>query len=211
MKVKICGLKSPANIDQVLACGPDFVGFVFYEPSPRYARDTLSPVHMQNLASGVGRVGVFVDEKLDVVARSVQDFCLSHIQLHGSEPVRYLEDLRARLPGIPVFKAFAVTDSFDFAAVVPYENLVTAVIFDTPSAGHGGSGQTFPWERLAAYVAGPRFFLSGGLSCENVAAAKDFVHKHPLGEGLDASSGLEKEPGIKAISLVTRFIDEAKK
>ena len=207
--VKICGLKEPANIDKILELHPQFLGMVFYPQSPRYARDSLLPIQLQHIGNSTGKVGVFVNAPIKAVVEMVQLFFLSHVQLHGDEDLEYIRVLDKNLPGIQVIKAFQAVSGFDFSSITPFANHVAHVLFDTQSEGFGGSGKSFDWSILDAYRSGPTFFLSGGLSCENVTAARSYVEQHPLGYGLDVSSQIEISPGVKSISLATRFLQEA--
>lgn len=207
--VKICGLKEPANIDKILELQPQFLGMVFYPQSPRYARDTLLPIQLQHIGNSTGKVGVFVNASVKDLVETVQLFFLSHVQLHGDEDIEYIRVLDKNLPGIQIIKAFQIAPGFDFSSVTPFTNHVSHVLFDTQSDSFGGSGKSFDWSILDAYRSGPTFFLSGGLSCDTVAEARSYVQKHPLGYGLDVSSQIEISPGVKSISLATRFLQEA--
>jgi len=210
IKVKICGLRDPGNIQQIIDLGPNFIGAVFYPNSKRFAGDTLLPIQMQNLDTAIKKVAVFVDSDLKLLADTVKSYFFNAVQLHGNESVEYCENVKKILPGIDVIKAFQISGSFDPKMIESYAGTVDYVLFDSASDQFGGSGQTFDWTILNDYAKGAPFFLSGGIGCDNIVAAREFIEEHPLGFGVDASSKLEKEPGVKAITLVQKFIEGIK-
>lgn len=178
MKVKICGLSRPADIQAVNAAKPDYCGFIVNFPKSHrnVSIDTLRDLR-RGLQPGILPVGVFVDEAPETIAALLNDGTLSAAQLHGHETEREIAALR-RLTDQPIWQAFKIRTADD----VEHANASTAdlVLLD---AGQG-SGQTFDWALLDA-VRRP-FALAGGLNIQNIPAA--FSTKAVL---LDVSSGAE--------------------
>ncbi len=156
MKLKVCGLRNEENILQVLGCNPDYIGFIFYAKSPRYAGKELSIDFSQSIATSK-KVGVFVNENevtiLDIASRYVLDF----VQLHGNETADFCKEIKK---SVPVIKAFQIDDDFDFSMLKEYENACDYFLFDSKSRQFGGSGEVFNWKILDEYNLQKPFFLS---------------------------------------------------
>lgn len=204
MKIKICGMKYAANIAALAALQPDYLGFIFYPPSSRYVGDQLSAGLLRQLPPSIGRVGVFVNESVEQIARLHQLYRFDLVQLHGEESVADCKWLHQH--GISCMKSFAITPAFQFAGLRPYEEWCTCFLFDTPTPAYGGSGQTFDWSVLQTYTAGTPFFLSGGLGAENIEAALALRHDRCC--GLDFNSRLESSPAIKEVALANLIIQQ---
>lgn len=198
VKLKICGMRDAANIAEVAAVQPDYLGFIFYDQSPRYVGQDFDP---GVLPASIKRVGVFVNEKQEKIIRTAGEYQLDFVQLHGTETVQQCESLRAA--GIDVIKAFPVDHNFDFDTVKPFRNCVRYVLFDTKGTYFGGNGKTFNWLLLRKYDQFIPFFLSGGLSPENVSDVSELKNFNI--HALDVNSGAEVAPGIKDIRKVKEF------
>src|SRR5690606_3417772 len=129
---------------------PDYLGFIFYEKSPRYFEGEIP-----SLSHGIKKVGVFVDEKISKVIDLCKKYSLDVIQLHGNENKEHILDLQGYLtlyyPDVLVWKVFSVDDIFDFNQLSVFENKVDAFLFDTKGKEKGGTGKTFDWEILKKY------------------------------------------------------------
>ena len=193
MKIKVCGMKYPENISAVAALQPDYMGFIFYPQSPRFAAE-LDIVEASAL-----KTGVFVDENEGKVKKLVGKYQLDAIQLHGSETPQYCKLFKGK---VTVIKAFGVDENFDFEKLNDYEGCVDYFLFDTKTGKHGGSGQTFDWYLLNKYKLNVPFFLSGGLSLENMEEVKAI--DHPQFYGVDLNSRFEIAPGLKDIDKLTK-------
>lgn len=189
MKLKVCGLKDPENIKQVLALAPDYIGFIFYKASPRFA-GALDPQFVSSI-SGVKKVGVFVNETAEEVLARVEEYKLDVVQLHGDETTETCSLIRKE---VGVIKAFRVDDAFDFAKTNYYESSCDYILFDSSSRGYGGSGLTFDHARLHDFNSDTPYFLSGGLSLDNIDGI-DRMRTFCV----DVNSKFESEPGIKDI------------
>src|ERR1700740_1247065 len=94
MKLKVCGLTREDNIRQLLECKPDFIGFIFYEKSPRYAGRMVSTEFIKEIPEAIKKVGVFVNAPLDMIKKRVEGFSLDYVQLHGDEPLSFCASIK---------------------------------------------------------------------------------------------------------------------
>lgn len=198
LKLKVCGLRDSDNIRAVSELKPDFQGFIYYSKSPRFVGNEFK---LPSSAS-IKRVGVFVNESTSVIAETAKKDNLSLVQLHGDEPPALAKQLADS--GISVMKAFSVDASFDFDSVKPFIPYVQCFLFDTKTPSYGGSGKTFDWALLNQYTLPTPFFLSGGLSPENIAQVSQI--KSPAFYGVDVNSGVEDAPALKNIKKLQELI-----
>lgn len=200
MKIKICGLKAPENINSISLLEPDYIGFIFYEKSKRYVgKDfTTQALHIGNTK----KTGVFVNESVDNVLNTIDKYHLDAVQLHGNESVSYCELLKKE--HCILIKAFQMHAQFDFLSLNEYAPTCDYFLFDTQTENYGGSGNAFNWQLLKHYNLKIPFFLSGGLGPENVDTVLKF--KHPMLYGLDFNSKLETSPGYKDVTTTQQII-----
>jgi phosphoribosylanthranilate isomerase len=209
MKIKICGMRDDENIRAVSELRPDYMGFVFYPRSPRFAA-ALNAALLQGLDCSIRRVGVFVDAGLELMEATVQKHSLHAIQLHGTETPDLCRAVAKRMAGIEIIKAFAVGPSFRFVDAAPFEECCARFLFDAAARAAGGSGTAFDWTRLDEYQGKTPFFLSGGIGADNIKAAVKAASEHPRGYGIDVNSRVETSPGVKALALVRQVISEVR-
>ncbi len=195
MKLKVCGMRDAENIRQLLELNPDFIGFIFYDQSPRYAA-TLDADFVKKIA-GPQKVGVFVNAPLDEIFRTAAAYGLDIIQLHGDEPADMIEPIHEA--GLNVIKVFRVSDALpdnlmDFAQADYF-------LFDTKTKQYGGSGQQFDWHILKK-VNHP-FLLSGGVGIEDIRTIKSLNLPHLI--GIDINSRVELAPGLKDIEQIKQL------
>lgn len=203
MKLKVCGMKYQQNVEEVLALKPDYLGFIFYAPSKRFMQDSLKKEWVASI-EGSKKVGVFVDEEVDLVKQRIQDYQLDLVQVHGKEQPDFCEEIRKA--GVKVVKAISIgKEGFDFEILKSYEKVVDYFLFDTKGKHPGGNGITFNWDILKHYQLEPPFWLSGGIKLEHV----DAIHaiQHPKLMAIDVNSGFETEPGHKQIDLLKTLTD----
>ncbi|WP_245904068.1 phosphoribosylanthranilate isomerase [Dysgonomonas alginatilytica] len=200
-------MKNPENILALAKLPIDYMGLIFYPKSPRYIQSLDSSV-LNILPDNIDRVGVFVNENIESVLEQINKYKLSVVQLHGSEPIEYCSAIRAEYPNLTLLKAFNISEEADFFATKEYENVCDFLLFDTKTPQHGGSGIKFDWSILNQYKGKLPFFLSGGISIEDVKAIKDI--SHPKLYALDLNSKFELEPGLKNIELLEQFINQLK-
>lgn len=195
MIVKICGMRDAENIRAAEALGPDLMGFIFYEKSPRRAE--VRPAY---LPAKEKRTGVFVNHGIGFILGKVDEFGLSWVQLHGSESPSDCLELKDK--GLRVIKAFSIATAEDLSHVQDYEGCCDMYLFDTKTPGVGGSGRSFDWKLLDGYKGITPFLLSGGIGPDTDLSAV----KHPMLAGYDLNSRFETEPGLKNIEELGRFI-----
>lgn len=193
MIIKVCGLKYPDNIESVARLSPEYMGFICYSRSPRFIGD-LDEHILETLPDHILKTGVFVNASVERVSKTMNKYGFDALQLHGTETPDYCALFR---PKAIVIKAFGMDENFDFSRLEAYSNKVDYFLFDTKTVVHGGSGQTFNWEVLNKYTGEVPFFLSGGLSLDNLAEVRNI--KHPMLYGVDINSRFESAPALKDI------------
>lgn len=189
-------MKHLGNIKAVAELSIDYMGFICYPKSARYVKQPLP------LSPSVQNVGVFVNEETEVLLQKAEEFGFDAVQLHGNETADTCQYLRDK--NLYVFKAFGIDDEFDWTILDAYLDRTDVLLFDTKSPQHGGTGQTFNWEKLKEYPYDKPYFLSGGLSLENIGQAAQFEDERMI--GLDLNSKFEIEPGLKDINLLTQAL-----
>lgn len=194
LKLKICGMKFHENIKQVASLKPDYMGFIFFEKSPRNF-----DAEIPEMDKGIKKTGVFVDASLDFVLEKVKKNQLQAVQLHGKESPEFCAALKVE--DLEIIKVFSVKDSFDFSNLQQYEGKVDFFLFDTKGKAKGGNGVAFDWEVLKKYPSETPFFLSGGIGLEEVGRLKDFEFPKTF-YGIDVNSRFELEPGFKNLETL---------
>jgi phosphoribosylanthranilate isomerase len=207
MKLKICGMKYPDNILEVGSLLPDYMGFIFWEKSARYF-DGVIP----ELPKSIKKVGVFVNETIEVILAKAQKHDLQAIQLHGNESVEFCNELRenGNQVQIEIIKVFSVDDSFDFEVLKPFEAVCDYFLFDTKGKLPGGNGTTFDWKVLEKYPSSKPFFLSGGIGIEEIEAVHEISKTNLPLYAIDVNSKFEIEPGLKNTEKLNSFKDNLK-
>ncbi|MBA7553658.1 N-(5'-phosphoribosyl)anthranilate isomerase [subsurface metagenome] len=213
--VKICGITQPAQGRDIATLGGDAIGLVFAK-SPRKVTTTTAREIVGGLPDGFPTVGVFVNSTPDEINTVITETGIRYVQLHGSEPPKILAEINA-----PCIKVFTMRGENWLAEIrafldVPGENKsenkpgnLAAVLIDTynPTLA-GGTGESFDWNSVGEARSGggmdglPPLVLAGGLKPENIAQAIKLVNPW----GVDVSSGVESEPGIKDMDKVEAFI-----
>lgn len=196
MKIKVCGMCDPRNIAAVAGLEPDFMGFIFYKKSPRYVGN-LSPETVKNLPASIKRVGVFVNEDMELIVKMIETYGLDYVQLHGDESAEFCRALKERCG---VIKATSVAGASRYADVADY------LLFDTPTPHYGGSGKRFDWSLLKEYTGATPYFLSGGIGAEHAEEVKNMDVF-----AVDINSRFELQPGIKDVELLKSFMNEQDK
>ncbi|MDE5881198.1 MAG: phosphoribosylanthranilate isomerase [Muribaculaceae bacterium] len=205
MKIKVCGMKDAENIKEVTALGPDYMGFIFYERSPRYCGG-MAPAVVKGLPDNVKPVMVSVDMTEDEIMRIAERYGFGIVQLHGHELPELCFSLRSR--GLKVVKAAGMRSASNLDILREYGGAVDAFLLDTLCAAKGGSGRKFDWSILDAYDLPEDFYLSGGIGPQDVESVKQ-LH-HPRFVGIDLNSRFETSPGIKDVDMLRKFINEIK-
>ena len=201
VKLKICGMSEPENILQVLRYRPDYLGFIFYEKSPRYAGNDLERIREVAIPVQVRKVGVFVNEEIEKILYIREVLSLDVVQLHGNEPVQFCESLRSK--GMKVMKVFSIGPDFEFKVMEPYTPYVDYFLFDTKVEYYGGSGRSFDWKVIDLYPFKKPFFLGGGVGSENIREVRQFKNPHLY--AVDINSRVESAPGVKDLAKLRSF------
>lgn len=205
-------MKSPENIQDVLALKPDFMGFILYPKSSRMVDiPTLSNWIENNVEvfKDTKRVGVFVNAEIDYVLNNVHDLLLDYVQLHGTESPEYCKSLidfwgATSMRSAKIIKAFPVDESFDFDVCARYEPFCEYFLFDTKVPQHGGSGLKFDWTVLHQYKGIRPFLLAGGIGSDDALAVREV--DVPQMAGIDINSRFEIEPALKDNTLLKKFV-----
>jgi phosphoribosylanthranilate isomerase len=206
ISVKVCGMRDPLNIHGVAGAGADYLGFIFYPGSKRYAGESLEKLTFLEATAGKLKVGVFVNEQPERVLALAGHYRLDLLQLHGNEPETYCDTIRKA--GFGVIKTFGVEEGFDFGRLIPYLPVCDYFLFDKKSDQHGGTGRKFRWDILKEYPHSIPFFLSGGIGPEDAGAIREI--NHPAFYAVDINSRFELAPGMKDVDQVKSFIREIK-
>lgn len=203
MRLKVCGMRDAENIRQLLALKPDYMGFIFFEKSPRYVSDDLDEDLLKSFPNFTQKAGVFVNASIEYLKEQVRRYELDLVQLHGDESVDYVAELYAM--GIRVIKVFPVGASFNLE-LSRYKPFVEFFLFDTKGQARGGTGKTFDWKLLKEYNLDCPFFLSGGIGLENVGKLSS-LEGLPV-HAIDVNSRFEQAPGLKDIEMIRQLKNE---
>lgn len=204
MKVKVCGMKHPENIQALAELDIDYMGFIFYKKSPRFAE---VPVE---LPDKIQRVGVFVNESIEVILAKVESFGLHIVQLHGHETPEFCEELNQALAKegraeVKLWKVFSIKSSSDFKGIEVYSFYVNGYLLDTKGQYRGGNGEKFDWQLLGKQNFSKPVMLSGGIGPRDAKQVSQ-LYNEGLIAGVDVNSGFEDEPGQKNITLIEEFL-----
>lgn len=205
------------NTLEVAGLQPDYLGFIFWEPSKRYFDNELPQID-----AGIIKIGVFVNAPISAVVEKVCKFSLDAVQLHGNESPAYCNELSEVLaekePGrvaiqkdsYKIIKVFSIKDTFNFNELGPYESVCDYFLFDTRGELPGGNGYAFDWKLLENYPSSKPYFLSGGIGLEEVASIKKFMltPASRFCHAIDVNSRFETEPGRKDIEKLKKFKSE---
>ena len=205
LQIKVCGLTQQSQIQELISLNVDFLGFIFYEKSPRYVLHHLSLKEIAEIPH-FGKVGVFVNESIKAIVEITTESQLDIIQLHGNEDEKFILQLRQILGNnIKIIKVIRIgNQSFDELqkTINQQPSTVNYLLFDTDSKAFGGTGKTFDWQILNEIEIPIPYFLSGGISLENIHQLSTINHQ-PL--ALDINSKFETEPGSKDLEKIKIF------
>ncbi len=208
VRVKICGLRTEADVAAVAAAGAAYAGFVFFAKSPRNL--TLAEAKRLAVAAPVGlaKVALTVDADDAALDALVAEVPLDMLQLHGHETPARVAAVRARY-GLPVMKAMGVADEGDLAALMEMSLAADQLLIDAkpPKGGDlpGGNGLAFDWRLLVGRNWLRPWMLAGGLTPANVAEAVRLTGARQV----DVSSGVESAPGVKDARRIAAFVAAA--
>ena len=207
--IKICGISTTDALDAAIEARADYIGFVFFPPSPRHVDGHAASALAMRAGADIGRVGLFVDADDGLISEGLKAGRLDALQLHGKETPQRVAEVRSRF-GTPVWKAISVATAGDMETAEAYRGAADLLLFDakTPSdaALPGGMGLRFDWSLLERWKGRPGWGLAGGLTPDNVVDAIALTHP-PL---IDTSSGVESAPGVKDPGRIRAFCKAAR-
>ena len=199
-RIKICGIREPADATFAADAGADAIGVVFHRPSVRFVDFDRARDIARAVPPFVSTVGLFVDMPADDIRRVLETLPLALLQFHGN-PDFETNEFCAQF-GRPYLKAFRVQPGFDLLQSYAQHRGAVGVLADAYRPGvPGGTGETFDWDLLPTQH-DVRLVLSGGLTAENVGEAIARVQPWAV----DVSTGVESAPGVKDREKIARFI-----
>lgn len=204
LQLKVCGLTQVDQILELISMNIDFLGFIFYKKSHRYALNRLSLEDISKIIHN-GKVGVFVNESVENILEITEKADLNLIQLHGDESDQYISELRKKTdPKIKIIKVFRIGETAgDLSSRIEnLQSIVDYILFDTDSQFFGGTGTQFDWSLLNELEIKIPYFLSGGISEEN-SNGIEILNQKPF--AFDINSKFEIEPGVKDLEKVSLF------
>jgi phosphoribosylanthranilate isomerase len=207
MRIKICGINSPEALAAAADAGADYLGFVFFPPSPRFLRPAQAATLRDMRPEGPPGVGLFVKPTLDEIAAVLAEVRLDGLQIYGEPALARAIRQEVRLP---VWLAMGVSGPADLAvAERAAEGLDGMVIESKPPPGAtrpGGNATALDWSLLAGWNPPLPWLLAGGLAPDNVAEAI----ARSGATGVDVSSGVERTAGVKDPALIRAFITSSR-
>ena len=203
--LKVCGLTKIGQINELIDLKVYFLGFIFYDQSPRFVINHLSLEQISAL-NHQRKVGVFVNENRDRIIEIAENAKLDYIQLHGDEDGNYISELKEELnPEIGIINVIRIGNQTAEElqnTINEQPKSINYLLFDTDSKAFGGTGKTFDWNILNDIEIPIPYFLSGGISLENVKIL-DCINKKPF--ALDINSKFEIAPGNKDLEKIKEF------
>ena len=205
MIIKICGIQ---NEDTLLCCEKNkvnFFGMIFYQKSPRNISFENARM-LQNISKdlNINGVGVFVNKNINELEQIINNLKLKFVQLHGSEDEQYIKNLKKM--DVKIIKSISINNNNDLNKINKYES-VDYFLFDykpLKSELPGGNSKSFDWNILKNFKTKKQWFLSGGINTNNINQIVDDINPF----GVDLSSGVEKELGIKDNHIINNFIEK---
>jgi phosphoribosylanthranilate isomerase len=203
VRVKICGINDPEAFDTAVSAGADYVGFVFFPPSPRYVTPAQAAALSARHPGGPLRVGLFVDPTTEAIGAALDAVPLDVLQLYGPADIAAL---RARF-ALPVWRGVGVDTAADLPRETGGADALVLEAKPPPAATRpGGNAVRFDWSLLRDWIAPAPWILAGGLTPDNVAEAIRAAGATTV----DVSSGVESARGVKDPALIRRFINLAR-
>ena len=200
------------RLDQLIKLdelGIEFAGFIFYPKSPRYIKKFhLSALDVKREKLNINRVGVFVNATAEEILKTVDDWRLQMVQLHGDESPKFCEHISNHITTIKAFR-IGPDENIDWK-IYPYRDSADMYLFDTVGVNYGGTGMQFDWNVLEKAQINKPYFLSGGIGAEDVEKIKQFVPGQKDLFSIDVNSRFEISPGVKDMDLIEEFCKKIK-
>ena len=203
IKVKLCGFTQKESLRAAIEAKCDFIGFVFYEKSPRHVTIEDASQLASIIPKEIGTVAVLVNPDFDFLTKIAQNLSPDFFQFHGNENVNFLREVREKFPQIKIIKALRVVDNIDLQQIRSFEDVADIFLFDNANPG---SGKSFNWEILKDLSMKKDWFLSGGLNINNLDKALQTTDAKMV----DISSGIEEFRGQKSVRLIQELTAKIK-
>jgi phosphoribosylanthranilate isomerase len=207
MRIKACGMTLPEQVNALDEMGVDLAGFIFYPKSPRYIGNKITAERMKKIGGRIAKVGVFVNMPYEELMKTVEDYRLDMVQLHGDEIPRYCEQVANYITTV---KAFRMSDNDPIDWIIrPFHEATDMFMFDTLGAGYGGTGKKFDWNVLKNAAINNLFFLSGGIAPGDEEKLKEFAKEEVAKKlfAIDINSKFEVSAGVKDMVKVKEFVE----
>lgn len=208
VRVKICGLRTAADVAAVAAAGAAYAGFNFFAKSPRFVTPDQAHALALTAPEGLCKVALVVDADDAALDAIVANVPLDMIQLHGHETPARVAELKARY-GLPVMKVIGVASEADLAPLLDYQLVADQILIDAKAPKGavlpGGNGLTFDWRLLVGRKWLKPWMLAGGLTPDNVGRAVRLTGARQV----DVASGVESAPGVKDAAQIAAFVEAA--
>lgn len=202
---KICGLSTQEAVDTAVTHGAGLLGFIFFPPSPRHIAPTQAASLTAHIPAAIKKVAVTVDMAEHELDALLASFRPDYLQLHGKESPEQVASVKSRYQ-LPVIKAFSISSLEDLGKTIPYHDVADMLLFDAKPPKNallpGGNGVSFDWNILQGTEFPLPWFLSGGLTCQNVREAVKITGA----KRVDVSSGVESSPGVKDLARIAEFL-----
>ena len=198
-KVKICGMTDAATIQTAIDHKVDYLGFVFYQKSPRNLTPKQATLLTKNIPSHINKVAVIVNETDHFIEYIKNDF--DTFQLHGDEDLNRVKELKKKY-NKKIIKAIKVTDENSAKKFQQFEDEVDMFLFDSPAMEKSAK---FNWQILQNLKITKPYLIAGSININNV---DEVLKYNPY--GIDVSGGVEKNRGIKCGDKIIKFLDKVK-
>ena len=207
VQIKICGINDEISLKA--ASRADFIGFVFYQKSPRFVTAIEAQLLSKRCSNNQSKVGLFVNSDINLIEYISDYVGLDYIQLHGTETPDYIKEIKSRV-NKRIIKAHLVKTASDIEKSKDFNKCCDMVLFDTKIEKEdifGGTGKSFDWKLLSDYKSKKKWILAGGLNIENIDKAIA-ITRSPI---VDISSGVESSLGKKSSEKIMEIINHVKK
>jgi phosphoribosylanthranilate isomerase len=211
MKIKVCGMTLPEQVNALEDMGVELAGFNFYPKSPRYMGFKIAPDRMKKIGGRIAKVGVFVNETYENLMKIVEDYRLDMVQLHGDETERFCENVANY---VTVIKAFRLSDNDPIDWMIrPFNEGSDMYMFDTLGADYGGTGKKFDWNVLKDKIIDKLFLISGGVELGDEERLLEFKKELVAVKlfAVDINTKFEIGAGIKDMNRIRKFVETIRK
>ncbi len=209
MNIKVCGINSMKQLQQLDGLDIDFAGLHFYRHSPYFLAEKIPKKELAGADLDIKKVGVFVNADYDEIMQAAEDYGLDIIQLHGDETPHLCEQVSNELETIKTFRIDHKSETLIDYILKDYDEVCDYYLFDTGNnMAVDGKASHDNWRQIAESSIEKPFFISGGIAPDDALVVKKF--KHPDYFGVDINGLFDKEPGLKDMGLILKFINSLK-